>query len=234
MFQMLIKIIKSIFGIFNAGKNKEEKTMTRIKHEDWKRKWIGKIIDFDNAYGGQCVDVARQHMFEVDGMQVESVRGAADFFTQHNSRPIQRANYDAIAYREGLIPPVGAKIVWAATDSNGFYGHIAIVDSGNRSSFVALEQDGFANPEKDVNKGTVTGLVEKTKNYNNVLGWLVLKGNKQKQDANLNMPVPANGKYPPAGAVFAPSDTNGRVNEYWFNPRTQSYMILATNGWKNI
>jgi len=221
-----------------------------MKHQDWKDRWLNKPIDFDNAYGAQCVDVMRQYASDVHGItNIEGVRGAADFFTQHANRPNQRAAYFAIAYQEGLEAPQGAFIVWGANSGNGNFGHVAVCDASTQTGITILDQDGFDNPTRNVNLGSANGLRKRTVNYNNVLGWLVLRQDRNPNPSTTTTPAAGirilatppvglqlaiNDRYPPANAVYAPSDTNGRVGEYWRNPNSLQYMVLTTSGWRNI
>jgi hypothetical protein len=203
-----------------------------MKHQEWKDRWLNIPIKFTEKFGAQCVDVMRQYAADVHGIRdIEVVNGAVDFFTRHNSRPVQMANYFAISYQEGLATPQGAFIIWGGNSNNGNFGHVAVCDTSTQTELTILDQDGFDNPARDVNLGSVNGMRKRTVSYNNVLGWLVLKENRNNTD---NRPVPANGKYPPANAIMAPSDTNGRVGEFWFSPSTRLYMTLTAQGWRNI
>jgi len=197
-----------------------------MDHNQWRDKWLGKVVDFDGAFGGQCVDVARQYAADVHGIRnIEPVRGAVNFFTDYDQMPNLKANYFRIAYQEGLIAPQGALFVFGTTPTNSF-GHIGVVDSGNQTEFISLDQDGFNNPAKDVDKGDTQGLKRKTFNYSRVLGWLVLKENRST--------VTVTGSTPPAGAKIASSDRNAQNGDYWLNTSTNRWMQLVNGKWQNI
>jgi len=200
-----------------------------MTHEQFKEKYIGVPVDYDKAYGAQCVDVARQYICDVHKVnQPEGVNGAADFFINHDKRPNQQKNYYCIKYQEGLEAPQGALIIWAPNKDNGNYGHIAVCDNSTQNNITVFEQDGFDNPTKDVKLGSANGMKERVRSYNNVLGWLVLKQNK------INVSVIGN--VPPAGATIVQSDRNGNYGDYWFNTSTNRWMILRGNPtrWENI
>lgn len=39
-------------------------------YNDYKAKWLGKKVDFDNAYGFQCVDLARHYHKDMFGFDM--------------------------------------------------------------------------------------------------------------------------------------------------------------------
>ena len=165
----------------------------------------------------KCVDVARQYMLDVHGVNnIESVNGAKDFFLQ-SYRPKQDKYYFRIAYQKGIVPSIGTIIIW-----NGNFGHIAIVDESDQYGFTVLEQDGYNNATKDVSKGDSHGLKQKNYNYHNVLGWLVLKQDRLHSDQL------------PKNAVIAKSDREAQIGWYWFNEKTGNWMILTNAGWINV
>jgi len=201
-----------------------------ITHEQWEKKYLHIVIDVDKAYGGQCVDAARSHMGEVDGYwDIEGVCGAVDFFTKYDSMPKLKAAYHRIAYQPGMTAPDGAKIVWDITPNNSF-GHIAIADKATQLNLGILEQNGFDNPARDVNKGTSRGLVKRETSYGNVLGWLIPKEKP--------VEIVVKGKIPPAGASIATSDRTAQNGQYWLNktsdPGNPRWMQLINGTWQFV
>jgi len=122
-------------------------------------KWTGKIADFDNAYGGQCVDLFRFYVKEVLGLpQTPPVVGAKDIWTSNTPDFTKVKNI-----QEG-IPNKGDIIIWGST--YGQYGHVAIFISGDINSFTCFSQNDPI--------GSLCGM-RAYKSYKNVLGWLVPK-----------------------------------------------------------
>ena len=77
-------------------------------------KYKGMLVDFDKAYGAQCVDLARQYMKDVWGFtrQPEGVAGgAADFFFKHNERPVQKELCACTPYTGSVRPPAGSLVI---------------------------------------------------------------------------------------------------------------------------
>jgi len=193
-----------------------------ITHDDWVSFNLNKKVDFDGVYGAQCADVVGQYALDVQGIKgIEGIIGAVDFFTKHESRPVQKKFYYAIKYQEGLITPRGAFVIWGTTKDNSF-GHVAICDSASQSGLVVLEQDGFNNSTKNVKLGDSQGLKKRTYNYWNILGWLTLKENR------------VMGKAPPSGAKIAKSDRQAQIGEYWLNDKTNMWMILTKTGFNYL
>jgi hypothetical protein len=140
-------------------------------------KYKGKPVDFDGAFGAQCVDLVRQYFKEVWGLpkQPESVIGAQDFFFKHESRPIQQQYCNCTAFDGSLQPPKGSVLIFKSTGSNE-YGHIAICVATDTLGVNVMEQDGIAN-EKALKEGREQkGAYIGHWNYDRLVGWLTKKG----------------------------------------------------------
>lgn len=93
----------------------------------------GVKVDFDKAYGYQCVDLFRQYCKDVLRVnQGPAVDGAKDLIKHPGELKV---SFDSYA--------PGDVLVYGATDKNP-YGHVcilaAILDSDN---FIVFEQNGF-------------------------------------------------------------------------------------------
>lgn len=114
-----------------------------MKFHEFINKYINRKIDFDNAYGAQCVDVFRQYCKDVLNIpHTGAVEGAKDLFLNYDKLPLEVKYFDKIK-SSYISPRYGDVIVWGETKSNR-YGHVAIVISniGNKKVLV-FEQDGF-------------------------------------------------------------------------------------------
>lgn len=114
-----------------------------MKFHEFINKYINRKIDFDNAYGAQCVDVFRQYCKDVLNIpHAGAVEGAKDLFLNYDKLPLEVKYFDKIK-SSYISPRYGDVIVWGETKSNR-YGHVAIVISnvGNKKVLV-FEQDGF-------------------------------------------------------------------------------------------
>lgn len=107
--------------------------------EEFIKKYIGKKVDFDGAFGAQCVDLFRQYNKEVWGNpHTGAVEGAKDLFLNYKKMP-EEVKYLKIV----KIPFVGDVVVFDATSANKF-GHVGIiVGSVSNETFLVFEQDGF-------------------------------------------------------------------------------------------
>jgi len=104
-------------------------------------RYLGKKVDFDGAYGAQCVDLFRQYLKDVYEVpeHTGAVDGAKDLFLKHTSLPKQQLYLKAV--KRG-IPKVGDILVWGATQSNA-YGHVAICLTKIGNYVCVLEQNGI-------------------------------------------------------------------------------------------
>lgn len=99
---------------------------------------LGKKVDYDDAFGAQCVDLYRQYCKDVlDVPQSPAVEGAKDIIECPGVLNVTKDS--ALAdYSRGDV------LVWGATPANR-YGHVAILVSVyNTKYFIVLEQNGFA------------------------------------------------------------------------------------------
>lgn len=114
-----------------------------MKFHEFINKYINRKIDFDNAYGAQCVDVFRQYCKDVLNIpHTGAVEGAKDLFLNYDKLPLEVKYFNKIK-SSYISPRYGDVIVWGDTKSNR-YGHVAIIISniGNKKVLV-FEQDGF-------------------------------------------------------------------------------------------
>jgi len=97
----------------------------------------GQKVDFDKKYGFQCVDLYRQYLKDVLGVeQTPAVDGAKDIFENHGNLNITKDS-NVADYSRGDV------LIWDSTSTNP-YGHVAIlVDIYNTKYFIVFEQDGF-------------------------------------------------------------------------------------------
>lgn len=106
---------------------------------DFVKKYDGKKVDFDNAYGAQCVDLFRMYNKEVLELPYTgAVNGAKDIYFKFDELREKE-------FYERVIPTsakAGDIAVWGASASNQF-GHVAIVLGTLLDELVVFEQDGF-------------------------------------------------------------------------------------------
>jgi archaellum component FlaC len=127
-------------------------------------KYLGKKLDFDGAYGGQCVDLFRFYVRDVLGLpQPKGVVGAREFYTNFENDPILKANFTRIANTPDGVPEHGDAIIWDKWTGNNF-GHVAVFLNGDANKFTSLDQ----------NFPTLDKVTKTEHNYTSpkVLGWL--------------------------------------------------------------
>lgn len=130
-----------------------------ITLDDFIKNYEGKQIDFDKAFGSQCVDVFRQYCREVLGIKEHtgSVEGAKDLFLNFDKMSLMQKYFEKVyTARKGDI------VIYNKTSSNK-YGHVAIVIYATRKTLVVFEQNGF-----DQSKGSYITI----RTFDNVLGFL--------------------------------------------------------------
>ena len=112
-----------------------------MKLNEFINKYINTKVDFDNAFGAQCVDLFRQYCKDVLNIpHTGAVEGAKDIFLNYDKLPIEQKYFKK--YSTNNAKPADV-IIWNETKTNK-YGHIAIVVSNlSNNKVLIFEQDGF-------------------------------------------------------------------------------------------
>ena len=131
--------------------------------EEFVKKYNGKKVDYDNAYGAQCVDLFRQYAKEALGIKEHTgpcatSGGAKDLFLDYNKMPVEK-KYFYRSTQKTWIP--GDVLIWDATEKNK-YGHVAIFLAYLGNAFLVFEQNGI----------TQAGAEIQVRTRDNLLGYL--------------------------------------------------------------
>ena len=106
------------------------------------KKYNGQKVDFDGAYGAQCVDLFRQYCKDVLGIgHTGAVEGAKDLFLNYEKLPEEKKHFFQVKERLGTYYKAGDVLVWNATKTNR-YGHVALLLCEMSGDFVVFEQNG--------------------------------------------------------------------------------------------
>lgn len=105
--------------------------------DEFVSKYIGKKVDFDGAFGAQCVDLFRKYNEEVGGNpHTGAVEGAKEIWTNYNK--LDEKKY----FKKVRSPKPGDVVVWDGTPTNK-YGHVAIFISKCDNKIIVFEQNGI-------------------------------------------------------------------------------------------
>lgn len=131
--------------------------------EEFVKKYKGKKVDYDNAYGAQCVDLPRQYWKEVEGIPEHTgpcatSGGAKDLFLDYSKMPIEK-KYFIRSTQKNWIP--GDVLIWDQSPTNK-YGHVAIFLAKLGNSLLVFEQNGI----------TQAGAEIQVRTRDNLLGYL--------------------------------------------------------------
>jgi hypothetical protein len=125
----------------------------------------GHYVDYDHAYGYQCVDLMRQYIKDVLGLDPYAVLpaapGAKQIFQRYNTSYPFKKIYNT---REA-IPKNGDIMFWGwYWGVTGINGHVAICvgDGAGQWNFVSFDQ----------NWPTGTACHRQLHSYKGVMGWL--------------------------------------------------------------
>lgn len=133
----------------------------RITFDEFIKKYDGKAIDFDGAYGNQCFDLYRQYCKEVLGIPQSPPTGTTGAVTIATN--YLKEYLDKYENTPTGVPEKGDIVVWGKT--YGPYGHVAVFIEGDVNSFISFDQND-----------PIGTLCHKQKHtYKGVLCWLRLK-----------------------------------------------------------
>ena len=148
-----------------------------MNYATFKSTYVGTKIDYDKAYGFQCVDLVRIWAKEGWGLTSGAVGGSAKFAFTKNSM-LKLADVLRTANADNLVPLQGSIIVFDSAEKNK-YGHIAIVDSANVNEVSVLEQNGGSGTGDGKDANAIRLKTYKysanSKGVGKVLGWLTPK-----------------------------------------------------------
>ena len=133
--------------------------------EHFINKYINTKVDFDKAFGSQCVDLFRQYCQDVLGIpHTGSVDGARELYERYKELPKEQKYFSQVSKKS--VPQFGYVAVWGATNTNK-YGHVALVVSRlDSANLLVFEQNGF----------TQDGAKLVRRSTENLLGYLKYKG----------------------------------------------------------
>jgi cell wall-associated NlpC family hydrolase len=131
--------------------------------EEFVKKYNGKKVDYDNAYGAQCVDLFRQYTKEALGIKEHTgpcatSGGAKDLFLDYDKMPVEKKYFTR---SKGKAYQPGDVLVWDATEKNK-YGHVAIFLAYLGNGLLVFEQNGI----------TQAGAEIQVRTRDNMLGYL--------------------------------------------------------------
>ena len=118
-----------------------------MKLDEFINKHIKTKVDFDGAFGAQCVDLFRQYCKDVLNIpHTGAVEGAKDLILRYNSLPLEIKYFLLTSY--GVC---GDIVVYNSTKINP-YGHVAIyISDMGLNEILVFEQNGFTQNGAELN-----------------------------------------------------------------------------------
>lgn len=124
--------------------------------------YVKTSVDYDGAFGAQCVDLFRQYSRDVLEIpeHTGAVKGAREIYLNFDKLPKEKKYFQLTDkyYR----PAPGNIAVWNSTSKN-IYGHVAIVIADLGDSLIVMEQKGKEDPKAttkaEINERSKEGLL---------------------------------------------------------------------------
>lgn len=135
-----------------------------MKLDEFINKYIKTKVDFDGAYGAQCVDLFRQYCKDVLNIpHTGAVEGAKDLILKYHNLPLEMKYFSLTSYAV-----CGDIVVYNSTKNNP-YGHVAIyLNDIGLNEILVFEQNGFTQNGAELN----------IRNRENIIGYLHLREEK--------------------------------------------------------
>ena len=89
--------------------------------DKWIKTHYGKGVDYDNAYGVQCVDLAKSFIKEVLGVEPQSIGNAIEYYRKAKTSKYLKDNFKWIDNTPTFVPKRGDLAVF---ESSTGHGHI--------------------------------------------------------------------------------------------------------------
>ena len=129
----LLTILVLFFTVLLSSKVWAVNAGTREDAVKWVYSQEGKSLDYDGAYGAQCVDLIKYY-YAYFGQASYARGNGCDYVT--NALP---NGWIRIKNTADFVPEPGDIAVWGTELSH--YGHVAIILSADSHSFVSMDQN---------------------------------------------------------------------------------------------
>lgn len=130
--------------------------------DDFIKRWNGKGVDTDNAFGQQCMDLMHQFCLEVlslPDVRILAAPAAKDVYLNFNNI-LGKEHFEKIANTPTGVPKKGDIVLWGT--GLGPFGHVGIFIDGDVNKFNSFDQNFPVGSKCHV----------QPHNYIGVLGWL--------------------------------------------------------------
>lgn len=121
-----------------------------MKFDKWVKTHLGKKVDYDGAYGVQCVDLIKSFIAEVLEVKPQAIGNAIDYYKKRNKLKYLKENFTAFNYKKGFSYQKGDIIVM---QGSSVYGHIAVCNGKYDTKGVYAYDENY--------KGSGAGMTER-------------------------------------------------------------------------
>lgn len=110
-----------------------------MKMDKWVKNTLGKGIDYDGAYGVQCVDLVKHYIKNVLEIEPQSIGNAIEYFNKRYTSEYLTSNFKWLDNTADFVPQMGDICVFS---SNSGKGHVSIATGdGSKSYFYSYDQN---------------------------------------------------------------------------------------------
>jgi GH25 family lysozyme M1 (1,4-beta-N-acetylmuramidase) len=107
---------------------------------EWAKKYTGEKIDYDKAYGVQCVDLIKHYVKNVLGIEPQAIGNAIEYYNKRKTSKYITDNFTVYDFKKGFAFKKGDIIVMKGKSE---YGHIAVCNGEyNDEGVYAYDENG--------------------------------------------------------------------------------------------
>lgn len=129
-----------------------------MKFSEFIRKYEDKAVDYDGAYGVQCVDLAKLYIDKVIGVKPQSIGNAHAYYDNYEDTYLKKY-FNRIKYKKGVKPQRGDLVVWGVKyNGSSKYGHIAIATGEYNSNYIYTYDENYGGKRMHRVKHSYAGL----------------------------------------------------------------------------
>lgn len=120
--------------------------------------YLNKAVDYDGAYGVQCVDLAKLYIKKVIGVEPQAIGNAHAYYDDFDKTYLKKY-FKRIPYKAGVQAQKGDLVVWGKNyDGKSEHGHIAIATGEENKTYIYTYDENWGSAAMKKVRHTYKGL----------------------------------------------------------------------------
>jgi len=117
-----------------------------MTYNEFVKTYLNKAVDYDGAYGVQCVDLAKLYIKKVIGVEPQAIGNAHAYYDNFEHTYLKKY-FKRIPYKAGVEAKKGDLVVWGKNyDGKSEHGHIAIATGEENKTYIYTYDENWGKP----------------------------------------------------------------------------------------